>query len=181
MKDDAEKEDLKEYLNIVPEEGMNVEALQTKYLLIDWEIYTEDSRVNWKIIRIGGHTKIYQFFEDMLKNFEKEDLVNLWKLVKEIFSSTEPIDDKDKALWFELNRVFEPDTDDLLELQKYMHNPLTWRLYTASGVHHVSTETGLDMFILVEKDYPLTRGLLMLMLANNLQVDQQSKMADELL
>ncbi|GKC74786.1 hypothetical protein Tco_1120669 [Tanacetum coccineum] len=29
----------------VPEEGMNVKALQTKYPLIDWEIYTEDSRV----------------------------------------------------------------------------------------------------------------------------------------
>ncbi|GJR58754.1 hypothetical protein Tco_1500916 [Tanacetum coccineum] len=74
-------------------EGMNVEALQTKYPLIDWEIYTEDSRVYWKIIRVGYHTKIYQFFEDMLKNFDKEDLVNFWKLVKDRFSSTEPTDD----------------------------------------------------------------------------------------
>ncbi|GJT00225.1 hypothetical protein Tco_0821394 [Tanacetum coccineum] len=86
MKDDAEKEDFKEYLNIVPEEGMNVEALQTKYPLIDWEIYTEDSIVYWKIIRVGDHTEIYQFFEDMLKNFDKDGLVKLWKLVKDRFS-----------------------------------------------------------------------------------------------
>ncbi|GJU28826.1 hypothetical protein Tco_1172415 [Tanacetum coccineum] len=181
MKDDAEKEDFKEYLNIVPEEGMNVEALQTKYPLIDWEIYTEDSRVYWKIIRVGDHTEIYQFFEDMLKNFDRDDLVKLWKLVKDRFSSTEPNDDKEKALWVELKRLFEPDTDDLLELQRYMHDPLTWRLYAACGVHHVSTETGLDMFMLVDKDYPLTRGLPMLMLVNKLQADQHSEMTDELL
>ncbi|GKG57176.1 hypothetical protein Tco_0584602, partial [Tanacetum coccineum] len=32
MKDNVEKEDLKEYLIIVLEEGMHVEALQSKYL-----------------------------------------------------------------------------------------------------------------------------------------------------
>ncbi|GJZ62876.1 hypothetical protein Tco_0619297 [Tanacetum coccineum] len=40
---------------------------------------------------------------------------------------------------------------------------------------------GHDIFMLVEKDYPLTRGLLTLMLCNKLQVDQYSEMADELL
>ncbi|GKA27247.1 hypothetical protein Tco_0713415 [Tanacetum coccineum] len=62
-----------------------------------------------------------------------------------------------------------------------MHDPLTWRLYVACEVHHVSTETGLDMFMLVDKDYPLTRGLPMLMLVNKLQADHHSEMADELL
>ncbi|GJY29332.1 hypothetical protein Tco_0405099 [Tanacetum coccineum] len=42
MKDDAENEDFKEYLNIVPEEGMNVEALQTKDDLIKlWSLVQE--------------------------------------------------------------------------------------------------------------------------------------------
>ncbi|GJR20958.1 putative ribonuclease H-like domain-containing protein [Tanacetum coccineum] len=59
-------------------------------------------------------------------------------------------------------------------LELYMHDPLTWRLYDTCGVHHVSTETGLDIFMLVEKDFPLTRGLPMLMLVNKLQVDQQA-------
>ncbi|GJX41512.1 hypothetical protein Tco_0256502 [Tanacetum coccineum] len=48
-------------------------------------------------------------------------------------------------------------------------------------VHHVSTEKGKDIFILVEKDYPLTKRLATLMLSNKLRVDQQSEMADELL
>ncbi|GJT11185.1 hypothetical protein Tco_0858227 [Tanacetum coccineum] len=118
---------------------------------------------------------------DMLKNFDRDDLVKLWDLVRERFGSTEPTDDKERALWVELKRLFEPDTNDLLELQRYMHDPLTWRLYDTCGVHHVSTEIGLDIFMLVEKDYPMTRGLPMLMLINKLQVDQHSEMADELL
>ncbi|GJV81435.1 hypothetical protein Tco_1517305 [Tanacetum coccineum] len=48
-------------------------------------------------------------------------------------------------------------------------------------VHRVSTEKGQDIFMLVEKDYPLTKGLATLMLSNKLRVDQQSKLADELL
>ncbi|GKB62092.1 hypothetical protein Tco_0918278 [Tanacetum coccineum] len=135
----------------------------------------------WKIIKVGDHTEVYQFFEDMLKNFDRDDLVKLWDLVREKFSSTEPTDDKERALWVELKRLFEPDTDDLLELQRYMRDPLTWRLYDTCGVHHVSTEKRLDIFMLVEKDYPMTRGLPMLMIVNKLQVDQHSKMADELL
>ncbi|GKA38332.1 ribonuclease H-like domain-containing protein [Tanacetum coccineum] len=60
-----------------------------------------------------------------------------------------------------------------LKLQRYMHDPLTWRLYDTCGVHS-STEIRLDIFMLVEKDFPLTRGLPMLMLVNKLQVDQQA-------
>ncbi|GJV77689.1 hypothetical protein Tco_1509273 [Tanacetum coccineum] len=119
--------------------------------------------------------------EEGMNNFDRDDLVKLWDLVRERFSSTEPTDDKERALWVKLKRLFEPDTNDLLELQRYMHDPLTWRLYDTCGVHHVSTETGLDIFMLAEKDYPLTRGLPMLMLVNKLQVDQHSEMADELL
>ncbi|GJS30264.1 hypothetical protein Tco_0490884 [Tanacetum coccineum] len=60
-----------------------------------------------------------------------------------------------------------------------MHDPLKWWLYDICAVHHVSTEKGQDIFMLVEKDYPLTKGLATLMLCNKLIMDQQSKMADE--
>ncbi|GJW02449.1 hypothetical protein Tco_1561305 [Tanacetum coccineum] len=111
-----------------------------------------------------------------------DDLDKLWSLVKERFSSTDPTDDKERTLWVELKRLFEPDTDDILwKLQRYVHDPLTWRLYDICGVHDVSTDRGHDIFMLVEKDYPLTRGLLTLMLYNKLQVDQYLEMADELL
>ncbi|GJR83709.1 hypothetical protein Tco_0154494 [Tanacetum coccineum] len=132
-------------------EEVYVEALQVKYPIIDWEVYSEDTRKYWKIIR-------------------------------ERFSTTEPTDDKEKELWVELKRLLEPDNDDTLwKLQRYMHESLVWRLYDTCGVHHTSSVRGHDIFMLVEKNYPLTRGLLTLMLVNKLKVDQYSEMANELL
>ncbi|GKE03089.1 hypothetical protein Tco_1391072, partial [Tanacetum coccineum] len=111
-----------------------------------------------------------------------DDLVMLWNLVKERFSSTEPTDDKERALWVEWKRLFEPNIDDTLwKLQRYMHDPLKWRLYDTCGVHHVSTERGIYIFMLVEKEYPLSKVVLTLMLVNMLLVEQHSEMENELL
>ncbi|GJZ16876.1 hypothetical protein Tco_0552999 [Tanacetum coccineum] len=147
-KDELSQEQLQQLMIIVPEEGMNVEALQTKYPIIDLEVYTEDSR----------------------------------NLVHEIFNSTEPTEDKERELWVELKRLYKPDDDDILwKLQRYMHDPLKWNLYDTCVVHHVSTERGHDIFMLVEKNYSLTRALTTLILSNKLQVDEYLVMADELL
>nr|GEX80388.1 hypothetical protein [Tanacetum cinerariifolium] len=43
-----------------------------------------------------------------------DNLVMLWSLVKERFSSTEPTADKERTLWVKLKRLFEPDTNDVL-------------------------------------------------------------------
>ncbi|GJT91146.1 hypothetical protein Tco_1079991 [Tanacetum coccineum] len=127
--DELSQEDLQQMMIIVPEKGMNVEALQTKYPIIDWEIYTAGTRTYWKIIRVGNNTEVHHFFDDILKAFDRDGLVMLWSQVKEKFNSTEPIDDKERDIWVELKRLFEPNTDDeLWKLQKHIHD-LTWRLY----------------------------------------------------
>ncbi|GJV17119.1 hypothetical protein Tco_1362442 [Tanacetum coccineum] len=139
---------------IVLEQGINVKALQTKYLIIDWEIYTEGTRKYWKIIRVRNHTEVHHFFDDMLKAFDRDDLVMLWSLVKEKFNSTEPTDDKEREIW---------------------------RLYDSCGMHHVSTKKGIDIYMLVEKEYPLSRGTLTLVLVSKLLVDQDNEIPRELL
>ncbi|GJR14979.1 putative ribonuclease H-like domain-containing protein [Tanacetum coccineum] len=56
--------------------------------------------------------------------WEEEDLDRLWSLVKKTFSTTDPIEDKEKELWVELKRLYEPDPrDQLWALQRYMHDP----------------------------------------------------------
>ncbi|GJT13537.1 hypothetical protein Tco_0860579 [Tanacetum coccineum] len=131
-----------------------------------------------KIIRVRGHTEAYQTFDDMLKKFDRDDLDKLWNLVKERFRTTEPTEDKARELWVELKRLFELDDNDTLwKLQRYMHDPLNWWLYDTCGVYHVSIERGHDIYMLVEKDYPLTKALITLMLCNKLRVDQYSDMA----
>ncbi|GJW08235.1 hypothetical protein Tco_1570658 [Tanacetum coccineum] len=100
---------------------------------------------------------------------EKVYIEALQDLVKERFNTTKPTYDKEKELWVELKRLFEPDNDDTLwKLQRYMHDPLVWRLYDTCGVHHVSSVRGHEIFMLVEKEYPLTRGRMTVMLANKL-------------
>ncbi|GJZ57363.1 hypothetical protein Tco_0612857, partial [Tanacetum coccineum] len=135
------KEELQKLLVVVPVEEVYVEALQVKYPIIDWEVYSEDTR-----------------------------------------STIEPTDDKEKELLVELKRLFEPDNDDIMwKLQRYMHDPLVWRLYDTCGVHHVSSVRGHDIFMLVEKEYPLTRGTLGLMMVARLLVEADSEMSRELL
>ncbi|GJT80809.1 hypothetical protein Tco_1055151 [Tanacetum coccineum] len=88
-------------------------------------------------------SEAYQIFADMLKKFDRDDLVKLWDLVKERFSTTEPTDDKEKELWVELKRLFEPDNDDIL-----------WKLQRGT--------LGLMMVarLLVKEDSEMSRELL---------------------
>ncbi|GJY10179.1 hypothetical protein Tco_0378364, partial [Tanacetum coccineum] len=81
----------------------------------------------------------------------------------------------------ELKRLFEPDADDeLWKSQKHIHD-ITWRLYDICGVHHVSTKDGVDIYMLVEREYPLSRGVLIQMLVAKLLVEQDNEMSRELL
>nr|GEW55577.1 hypothetical protein [Tanacetum cinerariifolium] len=146
------EEDVQNMLEIVP-----VPEFKVKYPIIDWEIYSKGSKTYWKIIRVGGITEAYQSFEDMLKGFDREDLVALWNLVKEKFISAVPSVNKEKAIWVELKRLFEPDADDVL-----------WKIQ-----RH-------DMFMLTEKHYPLSNGVMTLMMSAKLQVKEDSEMARDL-
>ncbi|GKC61484.1 hypothetical protein Tco_1089082 [Tanacetum coccineum] len=131
----------------------------------------EESVTRPKIGEASG-SEAYQIFADMLKKFNKDNLVKLWDLVKKRFSTTEHTDDKEKELWVKLKRLFEPNNDHILwKLQRYMHDPLVWRLYNTCGVHRVSLVRGHDIFMLVEKEYPLTRGTLGLMMVARLLVE----------
>nr|GEY33184.1 putative ribonuclease H-like domain-containing protein [Tanacetum cinerariifolium] len=124
---------------------------------------------------------VQNMFGIVLVGFDREDLVALWNLVKEKFNLAIPSEDKEKALWVELKRLFEPDVDDVLwKLQRYMYALLTWKLYTDSGVHHVPSTRGHDIFMLTEKDYPLSNDVMILMLSGKLQVEEDNEMARDL-
>nr|GEW92497.1 hypothetical protein [Tanacetum cinerariifolium] len=106
------------------------------------------------------------------KEAKREDLNQLWGLVKETLSIRPTTNDKEKELWVELKRLFEPDVKDYLwtHTQNLMHAPVEWKLYDTCGVHHVSTKDQ-DIFMLIEKDYPLRKGLAIVMICYKLQVD----------
>nr|GEW48852.1 hypothetical protein [Tanacetum cinerariifolium] len=110
------------------------------------------------IIRLGGSTASYQFFIDLLKHFDREDMNQLWALVKETLNIRQATSNKEKELWVELKRLYEPDVEDQLWTQTHalMHDPVEWRIYGTCGVHHVLSrdqEIFIDEFPLPE-DFP---------------------------
>nr|GEW60470.1 hypothetical protein [Tanacetum cinerariifolium] len=99
------------------------------------KVHIEGQRSYWKIIRLGGSSACYQFFVDLLKHLDREDLNQLWVLVKEYLSMKPASNKKEMELWVELK----------------------------SGVHHVAAKDK-EIFMLVEKDYPLRKGLALVMI-----------------
>ncbi|GJW54563.1 hypothetical protein Tco_0098648 [Tanacetum coccineum] len=83
--DDKEKEDLKQFFEIVPAEevAINVIPLATKPApIVDFRIHTKGKQGYYEIIRADGSSKIYLVFSQLLKEFNREDLENLWRLVE---------------------------------------------------------------------------------------------------
>nr|GFB71066.1 hypothetical protein [Tanacetum cinerariifolium] len=71
------KEKMKEMMQLVPVEDVYVQALQVKHLIIDWKVHTKGKRSYWQIIRLGGSSAYYQFFVDLLRQLDREDLNQL--------------------------------------------------------------------------------------------------------
>nr|GEW08472.1 hypothetical protein CTI12_AA044460 [Tanacetum cinerariifolium] len=91
---DEEAYEIKRHLQIVPNDDDDVytEAtpLASKVPAVDYQIHHENNKPYYKIIRAVGTHKLFLSFITLLKNFNREDLETLWKLVKESFESTVP-------------------------------------------------------------------------------------------
>ncbi|GKA31030.1 hypothetical protein Tco_0717335 [Tanacetum coccineum] len=84
--DTKEAEELKQCLEIVPDDGDDVTIdatpLSIKIPIADYKIYQEGKKSFFKIIRAHGKTQMYLTFTKMLKNFDREDLEVLWRDIK---------------------------------------------------------------------------------------------------
>nr|GEZ25465.1 hypothetical protein [Tanacetum cinerariifolium] len=122
----------------------------------------EGEKVKRKGLKLEqGSAKRMKTSEDL----DRKDLNQLWTLVKETLSIKQASSDKEKELWVELKRLFEPDFED--QLWTHTNDPLEWKLYDTCGVHHIFTKDQ-EIFMLVERDYPLRRGLAIVMISNKL-------------
>nr|GEY20858.1 hypothetical protein [Tanacetum cinerariifolium] len=128
--DEVPEEKVKEMMQLVPIEEVYVKSIQVKHPIIDW------------------------------KHMDRKDLNQLWALVKESLSNKQPTSDKEIELGVELKRLYEPDDEDQLwtHTQNLMLALVEWKLYDTCGVHHV-TSKDKEIFMLVEKDYPLRKDL----------------------
>nr|GEX72887.1 retrovirus-related Pol polyprotein from transposon TNT 1-94 [Tanacetum cinerariifolium] len=88
QKMNEEAGDLKSHLQIVAndddDDDVYTEAtpLASKMPIVDYKIHFERNKPYFKIIRADGNHMLFLSFGTLLKNFNREDLETLWKLVK---------------------------------------------------------------------------------------------------
>ncbi|GJV22202.1 reverse transcriptase [Tanacetum coccineum] len=177
------KNQRKEDLDIVSREdvAVDVESLSTKYPIVDWKTYTlSENFMYYKIIRGDGSSKNYKILSEMLYDFDRQDIVELYRLVKERYSSSKP-EGYDLMLWGDLHTLFEPDEESEIWMNQNEYNLISWSLCDFCGVHILLMQNGIAIHMLTEKKYPLSQEMISKMLSKRLEVDQESTQAYELL
>ncbi|GKD91989.1 hypothetical protein Tco_1371826 [Tanacetum coccineum] len=139
----------------------------------------EEEKSYYQIVRADGKSQIYRVFSQMLKSFHMQDLEDLYKLVKAKYESTRLVEDLDLVLWNDLKTMFEPHVKDVIWRNQQAYKVLEWKLYDSCEVHFLRMQH-MQIYMLVEKKYPLASLSLSQMLEKKLQIDYESKMAYQL-
>ncbi|GKE29495.1 hypothetical protein Tco_1444879 [Tanacetum coccineum] len=134
----------------------------------------------YQVFRGDGSSKNYKILSEMLKDFDRHDVEELYRLVKEKYSASR-LEGFDLMLWEDLHTLFEPDEDGEIWKDQHEYNLLSWRLCDFCGIHILLMENGLAIHMLTEKKYHLTQEMLTKMLSRRLEVDHESSQAFELL
>ncbi|GJY56758.1 hypothetical protein Tco_0455873 [Tanacetum coccineum] len=181
MENDIEKAELKLCLEIVPydDKVINFEPLATKSLIVDWKTQILGEEIYYQIKRADGSYKMYKIFNEMLNDFDRQDLIDLYRLVTERFKTTRP-KGSDTLLWGDLMTIFVPSEEDALWRNQQDYILISWELYDSCGVHSLLMDT-VYIHMLVERTYPLTQLTLERMLNGRLQINHECEMAYELI
>ncbi|GKB75163.1 hypothetical protein Tco_0936575 [Tanacetum coccineum] len=183
LEEDAEKEELKGFLDIIPREEFaeDVESLSTKYLIVDWKTTTlTENFMYYQIFKGDGSSKNYKVLSEMLEDFDRQDVEELYRLVKERYSASRS-EGYDLMLWGDLHTLFEPDEEDEIWKNQHEYNVISWSLYDFCGIHILLMQNGIAIHMLTEKKYPLSQEMISKMLKKKLEVDHESSQAFELL
>ncbi|GKA65493.1 putative ribonuclease H-like domain-containing protein [Tanacetum coccineum] len=176
---DAEKEELRDSIVLVPraDVAIDVESLATKYPIVDWKTHIlNENMIYYQIIRADGSSKNYKIFSEMLDDFDRQDLMDLHRLVQERYDTTSP-EGYDLLLWGDLKTLFEPNEEDEIWKNQQDYNLISWILFDSCRVHVLLMNTGVP----IKKNYPLTQEMISRILHRRLEVDYESEMAFELL
>ncbi|GJZ38873.1 ribonuclease H-like domain-containing protein [Tanacetum coccineum] len=183
LEEDAEKDELKGFLDIVPREEapIEIESIFTKFPIVDWKtcVLTK-TFMYYQVFRGDGSSKKYKVLSEMLEDFDRLDVEELFRLVKERYSTSRR-EGFNLMLWGDLHTLFEPDKDDEIWRDQHEYNLLSERLCDFCGIHILLMDNGMEIHMLIEKKYPLSQEMLTKMLSKKLEVEHESSQAFELL
>ncbi|GJT53035.1 hypothetical protein Tco_0988089 [Tanacetum coccineum] len=129
-----------------------VNPISTKFPIVDWKtcVLTE-TFMYYQVFRGDGSSKNYKILSEMLEDFDRMDVEELFRLVKERYSTSAP-EGFDLMLWGDLHTLFEPDEDDEIWKDQHEYNLLSWRLCDFCGIHILLMDNGLAIKMLTEKN-----------------------------
>nr|GEY97762.1 putative ribonuclease H-like domain-containing protein [Tanacetum cinerariifolium] len=163
------------------------EVQEAKYLRKRLEIVEdEDDDVFVKATPLAQKVPVVDYHIAVIDNKPRKDLETLWRIVRDRFSTSKPTNFSDEYLLLTLKTMFEEQDgqDAIWRNQKSVHGLALvkrWKMLTSCGVHVITLST-VQLFLLVERRYPLSRFTLeQLVNVARLQVEEESKMYLELL
>ncbi|GKA12339.1 hypothetical protein Tco_0691885 [Tanacetum coccineum] len=131
VEDNKEITKLKQLMEIIlDKEEVAIDAIPLAVKspkIVDWKIHKEGKKSYYQIVRSDGKSQMYMIFSQMLKivRADREDLEDLYKLIKARYGSTRPVEDLDLLLWGDLKTMFEPHVEDKVYMLVEKTYPLT--------------------------------------------------------
>ncbi|GKC70216.1 hypothetical protein Tco_1116099 [Tanacetum coccineum] len=101
-------------MDVVPRDdiAIDAESLATKYPIVDWKTHVlTENMMYYQIIKGDGSSKNYKRFSEMLDDFDRQDVLDLYRLVQEMYDTTSP-EGYDLLLWGDMKILFEPSEED---------------------------------------------------------------------
>ncbi|GJY35808.1 hypothetical protein Tco_0421186 [Tanacetum coccineum] len=122
--------------------GVDVIPTATKPpTIVNWKIIPQSNqKAAYQIIRRDGSDKIYMSFGAILKDFLRDDLIELYRLVIKKYGENRPEEMYDRVLWGDLKTMFNP--------------PLI----------HCLTLDASTIYMLADRKYPLSKDASQVML-----------------
>nr|GEX29322.1 hypothetical protein [Tanacetum cinerariifolium] len=168
----------------------------------DYYMAVIKNNLGWKVKDFKGMTfkeveakfnSVYKRMEDFIPMGSKEEAERYKRKgitfdqesLKKLKSSEEVIEEAKSTNEIPEEKIKEmmqliPIEEVYVEVIQVKHPIINWKkLYDLSGVHQVTAKYK-EIFMLVEKDYPLKKGLALVMICYKLQVENFSQMANDL-
>ncbi|GJW99050.1 hypothetical protein Tco_0180858 [Tanacetum coccineum] len=96
-------------------EAMNPTPLATKSnIVVNWKIFQQGQRSIYQIMRANGADTVYMSFGAMVKDFTREDLIELYSWYCKVWNKIRPKDAYDIVLWKDSDK--NPFVKDILPI-----------------------------------------------------------------
>ncbi|GKB18900.1 sodium/hydrogen exchanger 6 [Tanacetum coccineum] len=169
------------HLDALLAKRMEEEELTEKQKQRKAQIFQQGERNSYQIIRENRADTVYMSFRAMLKDFTREDLIELYRLVMQKYGTNRSEYAYDRVLWSDLRTMFDPPLNEdaiwSLPLQQKM---ISWRYYDKCAVHCLTLEA-CNIYVLADRKYPLLKDDCQVMLKMKLLDGKMNEVCYKLL